>query len=428
MPEHGVAGGMAVRVVDLFEAVEVDQEHRNLGGPGGPDAIGELAPVGEPGQRVVAGLEAQSFAQFPLLGHVPGVDHHAADATLLDEVDRDHGEPAPALVVVLRAQLERGLRARLGEHGVHLGGDPLDVARVDQVEHVPVQVLAELAADDPLHGRVHVPDDAVGADDRGDVGGVPQQRLLPALPAADLGEAIVDLVQQRVVLGEREHLPRDHQRHVEQQTEQRAPGGHAETLQGQHDDQGGRADHRAQVGQQAVPAARAHGPAGRGAPGPDGHRLQPRREEREQARDQDQQRRDGHAVQARAGQQRVADRLHDAADHQGYGGLPGDRAGTAQPELDREEPADQQDPAAEDRGRVTARAGVRHARPGQHAPDRRAGRAQDDGGVQRDPDPGVARPPAARVQQADAADQHHPEDAEQALHPGQHEAAATRVA
>ena len=63
--ERGVAGGMPVGVVDLLEAVEVDDDERE--GPVVPEAAGdrhleqavEAAPVEEPGERVVPGVVAE---------------------------------------------------------------------------------------------------------------------------------------------------------------------------------------------------------------------------------------------------------------------------------------------------------------------------------------------------------------------------------
>ena len=57
--QHGITCGMAERIVDLFEAVEVEMQQRHIGGaPGVPVAQSsesgiEHAPVAEPGQGVV---------------------------------------------------------------------------------------------------------------------------------------------------------------------------------------------------------------------------------------------------------------------------------------------------------------------------------------------------------------------------------------
>ena len=55
--QHGVAGGMAERVVDLLEAIEIDVEQRDAV-PSRRHAallehLVEIAAVGQPGQRIV---------------------------------------------------------------------------------------------------------------------------------------------------------------------------------------------------------------------------------------------------------------------------------------------------------------------------------------------------------------------------------------
>ena len=73
--EHEIAGRMTVRVVDLLEMIDVDQQHqRGLAGPGNAvDLAGhrelELAPVGQPGERVAARQFAQRIDDRLQPGH-----------------------------------------------------------------------------------------------------------------------------------------------------------------------------------------------------------------------------------------------------------------------------------------------------------------------------------------------------------------------
>ena len=71
--EHLVAGGVAERLVDVAQPVDVEQQHRDdLAGRAHLDRLveraGEPAAVGQPGQRVVVRVEAQPVDQ-------PGVLH-----------------------------------------------------------------------------------------------------------------------------------------------------------------------------------------------------------------------------------------------------------------------------------------------------------------------------------------------------------------
>ena len=60
MDQHGVAGGVAERVVDLLEAIEIDVEQRDaaavvVGRPrrARSSTLVEIAAVGQAGQRIV---------------------------------------------------------------------------------------------------------------------------------------------------------------------------------------------------------------------------------------------------------------------------------------------------------------------------------------------------------------------------------------
>ena len=92
LDEHRVAAVVAEAVVDVLEAVEVAEQHRDapLGAVGQPlQCPFEQHPVGQSGQRVVVGLEAEAFvlvAQEPLHllagGDVLEVRDHVVDAAV----------------------------------------------------------------------------------------------------------------------------------------------------------------------------------------------------------------------------------------------------------------------------------------------------------------------------------------------------------
>ena len=91
--EQSIAGGVAERVVDVLEAVEVEPEHRHqlavaLGaGHGAVEMLVELKPVGQAGQRIVHGEIADLVLGQPALADAPrgngrghGEAHHDQEA------------------------------------------------------------------------------------------------------------------------------------------------------------------------------------------------------------------------------------------------------------------------------------------------------------------------------------------------------------
>ena len=86
--EHQVAGVVTVEVVDPFEVVHIDAQHRHAGRmPFHRDqrlgeAVHQREPVRQPGQRVVQGLVSQRFLGRDLRGHIArdaeGADDPAA--------------------------------------------------------------------------------------------------------------------------------------------------------------------------------------------------------------------------------------------------------------------------------------------------------------------------------------------------------------
>ena len=118
-----VADGVAERVVDRLEVVEVDEQHDDRVGLGTGDAQGvvhaveEQRPVGEPGQLVVEGAVAELALEVALLGDVAERGDDAVDGGAADEVGDDDGRLAELAVGVdqRRLELDRAAVAELDE-------------------------------------------------------------------------------------------------------------------------------------------------------------------------------------------------------------------------------------------------------------------------------------------------------------------------
>ena len=78
---------MAERVVDVLEAVEVDDQDRHrdpwapAAGQGVLQPVGEQGPVGQSGQRIVQSLPDELFLQLLAVGDVAGDHRHTGDGT-----------------------------------------------------------------------------------------------------------------------------------------------------------------------------------------------------------------------------------------------------------------------------------------------------------------------------------------------------------
>ena len=92
---------MAEAVVDLLEAVEVDEQHRErVARPLGPrerlvEPVAEQRAVGEPGEAVVERLPGQLLLEPHALGDVAGVEDDAADLPVVAQVGDVRLEVAP---------------------------------------------------------------------------------------------------------------------------------------------------------------------------------------------------------------------------------------------------------------------------------------------------------------------------------------------
>ena len=92
LDEHLVARGVAERVVDGLEVVEVEEDHgrraclARRAGDRVADLLGEHRPVREPGHGVVERLVRELGLERLALADVARVEQDAADVLVIDEV------------------------------------------------------------------------------------------------------------------------------------------------------------------------------------------------------------------------------------------------------------------------------------------------------------------------------------------------------
>ena len=163
--EQRIARGMAERVVDPLEVVEVDEQQRQpgVGGPGGDHQMLELAEqrvaVGQAGQRIVMLQVVQLVLHVAALADVAQHRHAHRRAALqraaLDQLDRN----APA---VLRDQA--GLDAQVLLR-IEPARQPGLEFRRDQAQQRPLQQLVQRLADQRAQRRIGIDDVAVAVED-----------------------------------------------------------------------------------------------------------------------------------------------------------------------------------------------------------------------------------------------------------------------
>ena len=103
LAEQLVAGGMAQRVVHALEAVEIEAEHRDrrlrlLGElEGEQEVVVQLGAVGEPGERVVMGEEADALLGLAALANVAECGDAGRQPAIVDRARDDlDGKPLAA--------------------------------------------------------------------------------------------------------------------------------------------------------------------------------------------------------------------------------------------------------------------------------------------------------------------------------------------
>ena len=111
LAEQAVAGGVAERVVDRLEVVQVHEQDRHglavatLALEGVLDAVLEQGPVGEAGDRVVERLVRELLLERLALGDVAGVQDDALDVLVVEQVRAQRLDVEPEVVAVAHAPL-----------------------------------------------------------------------------------------------------------------------------------------------------------------------------------------------------------------------------------------------------------------------------------------------------------------------------------
>ncbi len=179
LDEQFVARLVADGVVDLFEAVEVDEEDggarvarpppaERLADPGG-----EQGPVGQVGERVVLGVVLQLGLEADPFGDVPAVEQEAALVAVDGGLDVE-----PVAGAGAEAALDAGgglLVGRGGEEAPHLVDEPAEVVGVDDRGQLGPDEVLRVAPVDPGGGGADVAQGAVGGGDHDDVAGALHQ-------------------------------------------------------------------------------------------------------------------------------------------------------------------------------------------------------------------------------------------------------------
>ena len=162
--KHGVALGVAERVVDRLEAVEIEEQDRARHIAGGRGAqrlaeqLADAAAVGQAGQHVDIGEMGQPLLRLADLGDV-GADPAEAFEAAGGVDDRIAGDRNPALAARgLQFHFERVERLALEQHPAELG------IAAEQRRHRMADERARRTAEQRGHARGNVGDAIVGID------------------------------------------------------------------------------------------------------------------------------------------------------------------------------------------------------------------------------------------------------------------------
>jgi hypothetical protein len=188
-----VAGVVAEAVVELLEAVQVEDEDRGRA-PG--DRLGEplpqQRPVGQAGQRVVVGLVAQPVLQLLGVADVAGVEDQALDVRVVEQVRDGHLGGADAAVGVRERELEDRGGVRGADHLVDGGGDPRGGLPGDDPDQAVADQVRRRVSEDPLDRLALVADRRVGVEDRHRVGALLDEGAEALLAGVQIGGALGD--------------------------------------------------------------------------------------------------------------------------------------------------------------------------------------------------------------------------------------------
>ena len=225
--QERVADGVAQRVVDLLEAVQVEQTQGQRGGLARRGHQALLEPVvqhgavGQAGERVVQSLVLQRRLRLRPGAHVAARSDQAAHRGIVQEIVRGHVEGAPGAVGVTPP--ERHLSHAVGRGGTlaHPRRDTRLILGVDQGEgRRPLQRAGGVAQHARI-GGAGIADEALGVGDGHQIGGIlgerPEaflartQRLLGLHPRGDIAavddEALDDGIVKTVGDDCFEHAP-----------------------------------------------------------------------------------------------------------------------------------------------------------------------------------------------------------------------------
>ena len=205
-----VADGVAERVVDRLEVVEVDEQHDDRVGLGTGDAQGvvhaieEQRPVGEPGELVVEGTVAELAFEVALLGDVAERGDDPVDRGATDEVGDDDRRLAELAVGVdeRRLELDRAAVAEL-DQPFELADRALTLVLGDDVEQMAADPALGVVAERRPQARAGVADAPGLVGEHDDVARVLDHRRQPIV-AALLGQH-ADLVDESPHACQREH-------------------------------------------------------------------------------------------------------------------------------------------------------------------------------------------------------------------------------
>ena len=169
-----IARGVPQAVVDRLEVVQVDEQHRGIAGlaplQGVLDALAEEAAVGQPGQRIVEGLERQLLLEGLALLQVAGVEHDSGSVAV-EHAAGGHGlDRQPRPVALAEPPLGDDSFAGRAHRPVQEAVDGADVLGMGEVGQASAQELAVAGSQQALDRGARVVDLAGGVDGHDQVG------------------------------------------------------------------------------------------------------------------------------------------------------------------------------------------------------------------------------------------------------------------
>ena len=186
-----VARGVAERVVDLLEVVQVEEEDGEALLRGGArvervlEAVDEQRAVREVGQRVVERAVGEPVLQRDAVRDVAGIDDGAADGRVVEEVRALVLDPPVGAVAVAPAHEQRAVDgARAVQQALVLRAHPLPVVGVHDVDQLGPGERLGRVAEHVLDRRRLEADGAVLVQHGHDVGGVVDQGAVPGVGLA----------------------------------------------------------------------------------------------------------------------------------------------------------------------------------------------------------------------------------------------------